>query len=263
MNWVSAETEDKERDFRGLLTMHANICKGIMRREATTTPYLYVDLYAGRGNLDFQGRSFDGSPLIARDVLTDVGFPYEAVHYEQEKSEAELLVAALAGRSSTLFPREDPVHVESCQAGFPLWLDERGHQPDRYGLIYADPIHDEIQHGLLNHAAKLLPRVDLLSYVSATQYKRRRGCNPNRPYLADHIRAVNKKVALIRERRGCQQWTFVLWSNWANLPQWEQRDFYRLDTPRGRRILERLDLSKNERRAKAETSLPELIWGTS
>jgi hypothetical protein len=27
--WVSAETERKEEDFRGILTMHANICKGI------------------------------------------------------------------------------------------------------------------------------------------------------------------------------------------------------------------------------------------
>lgn len=247
-NWVSEETERKEEDFRGINTMHVNICKAIFGRQAAPQPYLYVDLYAGRGNLEFRGRRFDGSPLIAGDVLRRAGLPYEALHYERDPSEAGRLLDAIG--------KGGRVHIGPCQELFPQWLDEKGSQPDRYGLIYSDPIRDEIPYELLNHAAKYLPRVDLLSYVSATQYKRRRGCAPGRPFLADHIRAVNKRVALIREPLGTWQWTFVLWSNWTNLPQWQKRGFYRLDSKRGERILERLDLSKKEQHAKGNTPLP-------
>ena len=31
-SWISAETESKEADFRGILRMHVDICKGIIRR---------------------------------------------------------------------------------------------------------------------------------------------------------------------------------------------------------------------------------------
>lgn len=260
-NWISAETERKEEDFRGILSMHVNICKGIRHRRGAP-PYLYVDLFAGRGRLEFGGRRFDGSPLIARDTLSAAGIPYETVHYERDPLEAAHLLDALAGSSSTLFDDgcsdDFPVYIESCQDGFAQWLDERGHQPERYGLIYSDPIRDEIPHELLNRAAKYLPKVDLLSYVAATQYKRRRGSDPVRPFLADHIRAVDKRVALIREPLGPWQWTFVLWSNWTNLPQWEKRGFYRLDSLQGERILDRLNLSKPELHARDNVPLPGL-----
>jgi hypothetical protein len=256
--WISPETEQKERDFRGILAMHVNICKGILRRQGAT-PYLYADLYAGRGHLEFKGRRFDGSPLIARDTLTGAGVPYEAVHYERDPLEAARLIEALAGRSSTLFgpTAEDfPVFIESCQDGFPHWLDEQGYQPNRYGLVYSDPIRDEIPHELLNRAAKYLPRVDLLSYVAATQYKRRRGSDPNKPFLADHIKAVDKRFALIREPAGPWQWTFVLWTNWDRMPDWRQRGFHRLDSEQGERVLERLSLSSRELHEQKNTPLP-------
>jgi len=256
--WISAETEAKEEDFRGILGMHVNICKGIFRRQPTS-PYLYVDLFAGRGHLEFKGRQFPGSPLIARDILARTGIPSETLHYERDPAEAALLAEALwtpANLLDTPDPESAPIHVESCQEGFTRWLDEHGHQGDRYGLVYSDPIRDEIPHELLNKAAKYLPRVDLLSYVAATQYKRRRGADPGRPFLADHIRAVDKRVALIREPIGMWQWTFVLWSNWVNLPEWHRRGFYRLDSEQGERILDRLNLSKGEQHAKVNTPLP-------
>jgi len=247
--WVSAETEQKEHDFRGILTMHASICRGIFRRQSIVRPYLYVDLYAGPGRLEYNGHQFDGSPLIARDVLTKARIPYEALHYERDPGEAERLTRALAGRSG-------PVYAETCQEGFARWLDEHEYQRDRYGMVFSDPIRDEIPHDLLNHAAKRLPRVDLLSYVSATQYKRRRGGDPSRPFLADHIGAVDKRVALIREPVGAWHWTFVLWSNWTRLPQWEARKFHRLDSPEGASILNRLDLSKKEQRQDRTSAAP-------
>lgn len=256
--WMSAETEPKEDDFRGILGMHVTICKGILGRWPSR-PYLYVDLYAGPGHLEYRGRRFPGSPLIAQDILTQAGIPYLALHYERDCAVAARLAEALWTPTSLLDvpdPERAPIHAGPCQDGFARWLDANGHQHDRYGLIYSDPIRDEIPHELLNKAAHHLPKVDLLSYVSATQYKRRRGGDPDRPYLADHIAAVNKRVALVREPAGRQQWTFVLWSNWVRLPEWERRGFYRLDSARGQRVLERLNLSERESRERSNTPLP-------
>lgn len=256
-DWISAETEGKEADFRGILAMHATLCKGIMRRQGAS-PYLYVDLYAGPGHLEYRGRRFLGSPLIAQDILTRAGFAYETVHFERDPEVAARLAEALWTPTSLLDcpdAESAPIYAEDFRTAFPRWLDKAGHQPDRYGLIYADPIRDEIPHGLFNQAAEQLPKVDLLSYVAATQYKRRRGVDDSRPYLLDHVKAVNKRVALIRQPLGAWQWTFILWSNWINFPEWQRRGFHRLDSERGEQIMDRLNLTKEQHKAKANAPL--------
>lgn len=262
--WVSAETEGKEADFRGVLQMHVTICKGIFKR-MNTPPYLYADLYAGPGNLEYGSRRFLGSPLIAQQILTESAIPYEAIHFEKDPAVAAELAEALWVPSS-LFDIPDmersPIYPQACQEGFPRWLEEHGHQPDRYGLVYADPINDEIPWQLLNQAARRLPKVDLLSYVAATQYKRRRGQDLRRngrsvlPLVSDHVRRVDKRFALIRKPRGAWQFTFVLWSNWGGIPDWQRRGFHRLDSDEGRHILDMLDLTRHEHHAKANAPLP-------
>lgn len=263
-SWISAETERKEADFRGVLDMHITICKSLIRRQRAQ-PYLYADLYAGPGHLEFDGRRFLGSPLIAQELLTHAGIPYEAIHFERDPEVAARLAEALWVPTSLLDtpdPDSSPIYTEPFQSGFPHWLAGVGRQPDRYGLIYSDPIRDEIPHAILNEAAALLPHVDILSYVSATQYKRRRGQDIKRngstelPLLGDHIRAVDKRIALIRKPLGAWQWTFVLWSNWVNMPAWTNHGFHRLDSPEGQQILDRLNLTEREHREKANTPLP-------
>lgn len=262
--WVSAETEPKEADFRGILRMHIPICKGIIGRYGSGS-YLYVDLYAGPGCLQHEGREFSGSPLIARDELSHAALPYEAVHFERNPETAATLAEALYVPTSLLDcpnPDTSPIRQEPHESGFPRWLEENGLQPNRYGLVYADPINDEIPLDSLNKAARYLPKVDLLSYVSATQYKRRRGQDIKRngysdkPLLSEHIKAVSKRYALIRKPRAAWQFTFVLWSNWVDLPDWNRRGFYRLDSTEGQQILDQLDLNKDEHKAKANTPLP-------
>ena len=262
--WISPETEPKEADFRGILRMHVPICKSILGRFGGP-PYLYVDLYAGPGNLEYEGSEFVGSPLIAQEELVRAGLEYESVHFERDTEVAWALEEALlVPRSLLWWPDPESTHIfaEACQTGFPRWLGSAGRQPKRYGLVYADPIRDEVPVDLLNKAAALMPRVDLLSYVSATQYKRRRGADlkrngtSERPLLSDHISAVNKRYAVIRRPRGPWQFTFVLWSNWASFPAWTAAGFYRLDSDAGREILDQLDLTAPEHHRKANTPLP-------
>lgn len=266
-SWISAETEAKENDFRGLLRMHAKICGGIFRRWPPRKPYLYVDLYAGPGLLPYEGREFDGSPLIAREVFAKAGIPYEAVHFEQDEDVAAQLAEKLWTPKSivdTTFadPEDAQIIVGRCQDEFPCWLARQGRQRDRYGLVYADPVKDEIPHEVLNCAARVMPKVDLLSYVAATQYKRRRGEDLHRnghtalPLLSDHIRAVDKKYAVVRTPRAQNQYTFVLWSNWENFPEWTNRGFYSLDSPSGQSILEKLTMTRAERFDKYQMPLP-------
>lgn len=250
--WISAETEPKERDFRGILGMHLQICKGIRSRWPGLPPYLYADLYAGPGRLAFDGREFQGSPLIFLDLAGDAGVPYEALCFERDPDVAERLSRAVAGLNG----RQPAVCPESCETGFSRWLDAAHGRRSQYGLIYSDPIKDEIPHQLLSRAAAMLPKVDILSYVAATQYKRRRGVDPDRPFLSDHVRTVGKKVVLIRRPHTAWHWTFILWSNWVDFPQWEKRGFYRLDSETGQEIMRQLNLSGREHKELANTPLP-------
>ena len=263
--WISGETEAKEYDFRGIAKMHVPICKGIMRRLGMG-PYRYFDLYAGPGHLEFNGRQFLGSPLIMQEILTRHGIEHQAVHFEKDPEVAARLAEALWVPTSLLDtpdPDSAPIHAEACQDGFPRWLAENGPQPRCLGLVYADPIRDEIPVELLNQAAKYMPKVDLLSYVSATQYKRRRlgdfrrNGRTDKPILSDHVDAVNKQYGLIRkpEKRTGWQFTFVLWSNWGDIPAWESRGFYHLGSETGKRILGECDLTRGEQHGKANTPL--------
>lgn len=255
--WISAETEVKERDFRGILAMHAAICKGIRQRHGITVPYLYADLYAGPGNLSYCGRAFDGSPLIARDTLTRAGLPYEAIHFERDPEVAGRLGEALWVPASLLDipdPETSPVYAEPCQQGFPRWLDSAPGS-ERHGIIYSDPIGDPIPVDLFNQAADRFPRVDLLAYVAANSQYKRKGGSARTRWLADDIAAINKRVVLIRRPHTAFQWTFILWSNWTDLPEWEKRGFYRLDSPTGRQILDQVNLTAREHHEKANTPL--------
>ena len=187
-----------------------------------------------------------------------MGVPGEAVHFERDRDVAARLAEALWVPTSLLDtpdPDSAPIFPESCQEGFPRWLDARGPQPRRYGLVYADPIRDEIPHELFTKAAKLMPRVDLLSYVAATQYKRRRGADPGRPFLSDHVRAIGKKFVLIRRPRTAWHWTFILLTNWE-IPEWTRQGFYRLDSETGSQIMDQLNLSTREHLEMANTPLP-------
>lgn len=238
--WISDETERKEQDFAGLLAMHMRICKSILDRSGGP-PYLYADCHAGRGNLEYGGRLFLGSPLIAQQTATKTGLAYEAIHFEQDRNEALLLHEAL--RYSA------PVIVDSCERGLPRWLTSTCKDAGkRFGLVYADPIGKEIPVGLLSAVARALPKTDILAYISGTAYKRRNGVRPG-PRLLDDVTAVRqagKSTVLIRKPSGRQQWTFVLWSNWVDFPQWERRGFYRLDSEIGRSIAEYINYSRGE-----------------
>lgn len=253
--WISAETEMKERDFRGLLGgLHVSIVKGIRERRGRPSdpPYLYVDLHGGPGNLPYGDRTFPGSPLIARQELAAAGMPFEAVHFESDPSVAGRLIAAMPPEA-----RAD-VRAQSFEEGAERWLAERAPQPYRYGLVYSDPIKDPIPVETFNRFAAHFDRVDLLAYVAANdQYKR-----AGKRRLVDDIAAVKKKHVLIREATTAHQWTFILWTNWTTFPAWTKRGFHSATSERGRRIIEKLNYTAAELREIKNTPLFERPYAT-
>lgn len=253
--WISAETERKEQDFRGLLNIHLPICRSILGRQRNPLPYLFVDLHGGPGNLRYAGKTFLGSPLIALDELADARIPYQTFHFEQSPLDAERLTHGVAQHDQQGTAR---VHNMLFEQGVPLWLDMLGHQKWRYGLVYSDPIKDPIPVETFNQIAEYLPRVDLLAYVAANnQYKRANANGQGHGRrLADDITAVNKRFALVRKAYRAEQYTFIVWSNWPEFPAWTSQGFYRLDEPRGQEIVEILDCTKAELHARRNTQIP-------
>lgn len=242
--WISAETRQKERDFRGVLNMHIRMAKSIIARYAAP-PYLYVDMHAGPGQLEDELGPFDGSPLIFAHLANEHDLPHLAWHFDESEVIATQLLATLGPESF--------VGAVRCEDGLPVLVDRISQPTRRYGLIYADPIGKEIPVDALNTAADRLPRVDLMAYVSGTAYKRRRNGR-----LFTDVSAIRKKHALVREPQTAWQWTFVLWTNWADFPEWRKRGFYRADSTQGRRILDELNYTRQEIQERDNTPLPDV-----
>lgn len=231
-NWVSKETKQKEEHFAGLVSMVAGAAKGAMSRERFPEPFLFIDLHGGPGRLRFGGQEFDGSPLIARRILSSLGLDFTAVHFEMDPETA----AVLSDRVS------DGVVCDRHEDGLPVLLAELP-RSDRFGLAYSDPVNTPIPVESLNLLADYFPRLDLLAYVAAnSQYKRPNSSGHGHGReLRDDVFAIRKKYSLIRRGHGPHEWTFVFWSNWRPKSAWEKEGFYRTDEPEGRAILDHLN----------------------
>ncbi|MBO0863484.1 MAG: hypothetical protein J2P16_00220 [Mycobacterium sp.] len=257
-DWIGAGTYDKEKDFTGLVTMHISICNGIRRRKGCPTdpPYLYIDLHGGPGRLrDGRGRVFDGSPLIVLPALASAELPHETIHFEREPAVAAELTGAV---DSTVYPCTSVIN-SSFEDGIDQLLASTRPHRYRYGLVYSDPISDPIPVETFNKIAAHYPRVDLLAYVAANnQYKRANanGYGHGRR-LDEDVMGVEKELVLIRESDRAEQYTFILFTNWTDMPAWKRRRFHRVeDSGPGREILNRLSRTKREHHEATNEPLP-------
>lgn len=243
-SWIGRETHLKERDFSGLVGgIHVPICAAINRSKGRRgdPPYLFMDLHGGPGWLcDDAGRRFEGSPLIAANALAASGLGHETWHFEKDRNVSADLTAAL---DPSVYTQSTVCHLR-FEDGVRRWLAQNRSHAYRYGLVYSDPIGDPLPVETFNLIAHHSPRVDLLAYVAATnQYKRfDRGRR-----LADDIAGVRKRKVLIREPAGGEQYTFIVFTDWTDMPEWKRRGFYEVtDSGPGRSILDRLNLTRAE-----------------
>jgi hypothetical protein len=257
----SAETRVKQEQLREILGYHmAGTWDGVLskyRRElwAHHPRYLAWDLYAGPGR--YQDGSI-GSPLILLEEAGTRGVDIDAGFFERDPETARRLRGVLAEARThwPLLAGQFHVIVGDHTEMVPQTLarlPERVRHP-AFGLVYSDSNGEALNVGLLQQISKpwVLQRLDFLGYISATAYKRRRGASlDGAGYLLDDLKALGKSCIWIREPRGQWQWTFVIASAWDKLPVPKRLGFHRSESPKGREILDYLNLSERERGAVA------------
>jgi len=234
----SEYTAHKQYALDKILRHQMAICKAVFRSRDWHPPrvYHYYDIYAGCGSNDSVG--CQGSPLVFLDAVTDAGIPYDAHCIELGGENASLLKSRVA---PTIY-----VHAGDNAQVLPGLLGTlRGEW--NYGTIYADP-NDLPPFDLLAEASNNpnAQRIDMLVYLSATNYKRVRKVW-GRDYLTDALAKINKKVWLVSAPVGRSQWAFLFGTNYDKYSDYRAIQFYRVDSPEGAAVLERLTYTTDER----------------
>ena len=80
------------------------------------------------------------------------------------------------------------------------------------------------------------------------------------PSLVERLAGIGKSRLLIREPCTHHQWTFVLATDWKGFPEWKAIEFHVSTSPQGAAILERLDLSDREMKAKNQERKQMALW---
>lgn len=239
-------TLQKQDDFRGLLSLHISIVDGITGKpgNAWQRYYNYIDMNAGAGDQN----GIPGSPILFLNQIERTTIPYQATLIEREQCNAEKLQTAINSgqwRGGIKVVNND--HAVALRNG-------AAPGKSTHGIIYHDPSGTVPDFDLLAELSKkpAFQRIDFVVYLSATNIKRVRrfeqvtGRDAKVKLLTDYLKAINKSTWIIRKPMGRHQWTFAIGSNWVNFPAWEKRGFYKIDTPEGKSMLERLTYTDGE-----------------
>lgn len=236
------QTAKKHETFRKLLDLHAEIYKNIynlhFRNSSRWRPsptYHYFDINAGDG---------DGSPSIAQDILSKKfksDIDYDCTFYEYNETNAQKLEERFGCDPKCSVKAVS--HDELTQLQYPLKGD--------YGLVYHDPngVKDSGDNKQLNlellkrlSGDKRFARVDILIYVSATNWKRWVTYMGTHRNLVDEILGnARKEYGLVHELETAHQWTFLYLTNWDKIRDWQNERFYRLDSSEGRAIIDKMN----------------------
>lgn len=248
----SEVTAIKQKHFREIVRTSLTVTKAILAKRKLPPNFYYTDLNAGPGFVEKVG----GSPVIFCGIAKN--FPrlrkYALLcemHEEnarilrdvmsQYKDRADFRIKVLEGDHTIELGRElDAMGTES------LW---------RYGLVYNDPSGGLPSFELLQRYARHFPPMDILIHCSATNCKRFRKAKHVARVdrrLDEYLAQIGKKFWFVREPYYRHQWTFLLGTNWDAFPRFHKIGFHRVDSDRGRDILKKLCLTKEELEALQE-----------
>jgi hypothetical protein len=245
----SEYTAVKQEHFTAIIAMHLKIVSAIISENTWPDKrYWYFDLTAGSGSHPKTGAP--GSPLIFLGIAERMGVAYQAMLIERESAACELLGARLASVGSQ-FGSTEVLRGDHCE----MMRELRCVLPPRptYGLAYCDPSGDRPAFELLAEMSQWsgLARVDFLVNCSATNIKREYRAFHRGRHISDDVAGIAKRYWLVREPYGKFQWTFLLGTNWDKFPEYRKIGLYRLSSPEGQAILERLAYSEPERKEMA------------
>lgn len=235
--------------------------KSIIQRERWAVPwYTYIDLNAGEGfYLDGGGLLAAGSPIIALTTARNLKLPLRAIFYEEDSLTYQTLQHAL---TSFLGVPASPNHWHILHAPdyeedivlchddttivVPQLLESLSHntpqfQRQYFGSIYSDP-NGTVPFDLLRATADALPRCDILIHAGGTWHKRQYYSPKNglKQRFDTLLGTIDKNYWLIRELYGPQHWTFLVGSNWKELPhKLAGQGFHDLKSLEGQSIMRR------------------------
>lgn len=204
--------------------------------------YLLYDLFAGPGYIVCND-GYEG-PVGAIKVI-ELAQLHEFII---EVVAAEIKDGRREGLKSVMTCDTYTIHKDARQC-----LPVMPH-PKNYGLVYIDPPMDkegfEIVRDYAPKFAEMLPKCDILMYLSATYFKRFNGA-PQVKFKEEIIAIMNatdKKYWFVSEVGGRNRYVFILGSNFDNWANYSGINMHSVNTYEGQRVLDTLHYEYTEPR---------------
>lgn len=241
-----------------ILAMHMAITQAVIKKHASyyEPEYRYIDLTAGKGSTP-DGNS--GSPIIFLDKTNDAKFdiPFRADLIEREPNNIESLKKVI--HSHPMGNSEQGkihFHLGDYENIAPQLFKSK--KDFELGLVYVDPSGDLPDFKTITHIINMRPRMEILLYLSATNIKRQ--YQQTKKFLADFLQETSKEHWLIRKplKGDSHQWTFLLGSNIGFFKPHKKINSYfcLLDSPEGKEIFEKMNLSQDQRFEQKQPRFP-------
>ena len=239
----------KIEHLSNILAMHMAITQAVIKKHASyyEPEYRYIDLTAGKGSTP-DGSA--GSPIVFLDRASDPKFdiPFRADLIEREINNIDELKKAISAHPMGVSQQgKVNFHLGNYESvALQLFKSKKDFE---LGLVYVDPSGDLPDFNTLAHITNMRPRMEVLLYLSATNIKRQ--FQQTQKFLADFISETSKEHWLIRKplKGDTHQWTFLLGSNIGFFKPHKKLTTYfcLLDSPEGKEILEKMNLSQDKR----------------
>lgn len=232
-----------------ILAMHMAITQAVIKKHASyyEPEYRYIDLTAGQGSTP-DGHS--GSPIVFLDKTNDAKFdiPFRADLIEREPNNIEALQKAVHSHPMGISKQGKVYfHLGDYENIAPQLFKSK--KDFELGLVYVDPSGDLPDFKTITHIINMRPRMEILLYLSATNIKRQ--YQQTKKFLADFLQETSKEHWLIRKplKGDSHQWTFLLGSNIGFFKPHKKINSYfcLLDSPEGKEIFEKMNLSQDQR----------------
>jgi len=228
----SQHTELKQQNLEYILDVQLKIFSHIIANNRWAhNKIFYADIYAGDGGVN----SCDGSPLIFEKVCGKSNINCDPIFIEENPVTAKRLEDKI--QSPVINARNENVLPQLCPA------------KNQFGIIYADPNGDPNFKMIEDFYNKPnTNKIDLLIYFSGTTIKRafKSPIAKRKISLIDNISRLPKKKWLIRNITGKFQWSFLLGSNWIDIPKYKAIGFYEIESILGQSVLNVINHTKNE-----------------
>jgi hypothetical protein len=235
----------KAEHFDVFIRMHLCLAQAVMNKNSWIHQvYHYFDLTAGPAILHGQ----EQAPLLICKAAREINLCFNGHFIERDEERFIDLACNLLGNGF-----RSACHGLDHREILPGILREQlsGDKGRYLGLIYFDPNPGLEMIETFRLLADLmqspvLKMMDLLFYLSATTVKRLRKVTEG-VRLSDLLDPLNKKRWIIREPFGTHQWTFILLTNYAEMPEYKRIRFFATDKEPGKTFFNRMNLTERER----------------